>query len=41
MGEVDTLSVEDAMHRLDYLNFKTASAMVSTMACYKDSWAKI
>lgn len=39
MGGAVTLSVEDAMHRLDYLNLQiseAASAMVSTMACYKD-----
>ncbi|KIJ97830.1 hypothetical protein K443DRAFT_9635 [Laccaria amethystina LaAM-08-1] len=38
MGGADTLSMEDVMHSLDYLNLKTfeaASAMVSTMACYK------
>ena len=40
MGGAVTLSMEDAMHRLDYLNlqiFEAASAMVSTMACYKDT----
>ena len=39
MGGAVTLAVEDAMHRLDYLNLQiseAASAMVSTMACYKD-----
>lgn len=39
MGGAVTLSMEDAMHRLDYLNLQiveAASAMVSTMACYKD-----
>jgi FtsZ-binding cell division protein ZapB len=39
MGGVDTLSMEGAIHRLDHLNlkiFEAASAMVSTMACYKD-----
>ena len=39
MGGAVTLSVEDAIHRPDYLNlqiFDAASAIFSTMACYKD-----